>query len=252
MQGYLEAHGVGHGFIYAWGDPLTLETDEERQATADEMYEWAKKHHKHLVWCCVTDEFSRILSNGVGSKRKGWSTLSCIREDVLRESPRLASASAESLAITYGTLADPSTARLTSKDIKHNIRRAEKEHVSIEELYIDEPTWLPDEKTRKEIEDGIAAWRANRHGRQIASASLLPWLDASSRRYFIARTPERIVAVCILTPIAHNSFQVSTFSLRIGAVESGWTDRRIVLCTCTDKFTDQELRVFPIRTPWDF
>ncbi|ORY92772.1 hypothetical protein BCR35DRAFT_298295 [Leucosporidium creatinivorum] len=182
IQGYLHHHD----WLFAWGDPICLENAEEMKATASEMWAWAKKQKRHLVWCCISDSFAQVLADGVGPKGKKWSTLSCIREDVLH----------------------PSQVKLTGKDIKQNLRRAQKADLTIDELVLDAPTFLPDEKTKKQIEEGIEGWRANRHGRQIASASLLPWLDASSRRYFVARAHGEIVALCILTPIHHDSYQI--------------------------------------------
>lgn len=81
IQGYLHHHD----WLFAWGDPICLENAEEMKATAAEMWAWAKKQKRHLVWCCISDSFAEVLASGVGPKNKGWSTLSCIREDVLRE-----------------------------------------------------------------------------------------------------------------------------------------------------------------------
>lgn len=68
--------------VYAWGDPLCLETTEARKALVDEMLAWAKAKHYKLHWCCVTQPFADVL----GGEDFNWSTLSCIQEDVLRES----------------------------------------------------------------------------------------------------------------------------------------------------------------------
>jgi hypothetical protein len=87
IQGYLHHHD----WLFAWGDPICLETAEEMKATAAEMWAWAKKQKRHLVWCCISDSFAEVLAGGIGPKNKGWSTLSCIREDVLRESTSLLS-----------------------------------------------------------------------------------------------------------------------------------------------------------------
>ncbi|KAM0787709.1 hypothetical protein ACM66B_003769 [Microbotryomycetes sp. NB124-2] len=182
IQGYLESGS----FVFAWSNPICLETTEEMKATADEMYAWAKKNHKHLVWCCITDEFAHVLADGVGPKNKGWSVLSCIREDMI----------------------DVQAVNLNNKDVKHNLRRAEKANLRIEELILEGPDFEPDPRDKKQIEEGIAGWRANRHGRQIASASLLPWLDVSNRRYFVARTSEGIVALTILSPTSHDTYQI--------------------------------------------
>lgn len=143
VQGYLQ---YNH-HVFAWGDPLCLETKEARKATAEEMVKWAKKEHLSLVWCCVTHDFAEVLAEGVLGV--GWSTLSCIQEDVLH----------------------PATVKLDSHDVKHNVRRAQKESVNVEELRLWEPDYMPDPKTKQVIEEGIEAWRKNRKGRQIASVS---------------------------------------------------------------------------------
>lgn len=49
------------------------------------MTTWAKKNKLNLVWCCVSHDFAEVLAEGVNGV--GWSTLSCIQEDMLRESP---------------------------------------------------------------------------------------------------------------------------------------------------------------------
>ncbi|KAK4047742.1 hypothetical protein OIV83_005250 [Microbotryomycetes sp. JL201] len=185
VQGYLKSGS----FIFAWGNPLTLGTKEAYKAVADEMWAWAKQNHKHLVWCCIDDTFAEVLAAGVGPKNKGWATLSCIQEDVLH----------------------PDHVLFENHDVKQNVRRAQKESVNVEELRLWEPDYRPDDITKKQVDEGLSAWKNSRegkHGGNIASASLDPWLDASNRRYYVARTPEKIVGILILTPIAHNSYQI--------------------------------------------
>lgn len=46
--------------------------------------------------------------------------------------------------------------------------------VNCVELVVKGPTFLPDEKTKKEIEDGLERWREARKGTQIASVRVLP------------------------------------------------------------------------------
>lgn len=53
--------------------------DQDKRPLVEEMIKWAKAHKKRLVWCCVDQSFESILAD------IGWSTLSCIQEDVLRE-----------------------------------------------------------------------------------------------------------------------------------------------------------------------
>lgn len=60
-----------------------------------------------------------------------------------------------------------------NRDVKQNLRRARRGGVSCDELRVWDPDFVPEEKTRLEIERGIDLWRTNRHGRQIASVSSL-------------------------------------------------------------------------------
>lgn len=167
VQGYLK---YNH-HVFAWGDPLCLETKEARKVVAEEMATWAKRQHLHLVWACVTEEFAEVLAEGVNGV--GWSTLSCIQEDMLRKISLLVLSLSLESTCSYSRFADPATVKLDSHDVKHNIRRAQKESVNVEELRLWEPDFMPDPKTKKVIEDGIEAWRANRPGKQIASVSAL-------------------------------------------------------------------------------
>jgi hypothetical protein len=66
---------------------------------------------------------------------------------------------------------DPDIKKLDQKDVRQNVRRAERSHVTFAELQLKAPTYMPDEETRLEIEDGIEKWKANRHGKQIAAVS---------------------------------------------------------------------------------
>ncbi|GAA5928480.1 uncharacterized protein JCM15063_003890 [Sporobolomyces koalae] len=179
VQGYL-AHGK---FYFAWGNPLSRDNDEVKREIAREFVDWATKtKHKKVVWCCIDGPFAEILG-----KELEWSVLSCVREDILH----------------------PDLKKLEQKDVRQNVRRAERSNITFDELHLKAPNFQPDEDTRTEIEAGLERWKANRHGTQIAAAALLPWLDAKHRRYFIARDEhKKIVAVCILAAIAHDSYQV--------------------------------------------
>jgi len=179
VQGYL-ARGK---FYFAWGNPICRDNEEVKHEIAHEFVEWATKtKHKKVVWCCVDGTFADILG-----KELNWSVLSCVREDVLH----------------------PDIKKLDQKDVRQNVRRAERAHVTFDELHFKAPKFSPDDATREEIEAGLERWKAGRSGTQIAAAGLLPWLDAQHRRYFIARDEhKKIVAVCILASIAHHSYQV--------------------------------------------
>ncbi|ORY88379.1 hypothetical protein BCR35DRAFT_263490 [Leucosporidium creatinivorum] len=182
VQGYLR-HGR---WVFAWGDPLCEPTKEKRKEAATEFVEWAKEEKLKVVWCCVTSEFEEVLAEGL--EGVGWSTLSCLKEDVLY----------------------PGRVTFKSHDLKRNLRRAERADVSCAELHLKDPDYLPDDETKTAIDSGLEAWRKSRHGlgKHIASASLDPWIDTGNRRYFLARTPHEIVGVCILTPIADGSYHI--------------------------------------------
>ncbi|GAA5909868.1 uncharacterized protein JCM6883_003120 [Sporobolomyces salmoneus] len=179
VQGYL-ARGK---FYFAWGNPICRDNDEVRREIAHEFVEWATKtKKKKVVWCVINGQFADILG-----QEMDWSVLSCVREDILH----------------------PDIKKLDQKDVRQNIRRAERSHVTFSELHLKAPSFLPDDATREEIDSGIERWKANRHGKQIAAADLLPWLDSQHRRYFIARDEhQKIVAICVLASIAHQSYSV--------------------------------------------
>ncbi|GAA5959950.1 hypothetical protein JCM3765_000657 [Sporobolomyces pararoseus] len=178
VQGYL-ARGK---YYFAWGNPICRDNEEVKREIAHEFTEWCSSKHKKVVWCCVDGDFADILG-----KEMDWSVLSCVREDVLH----------------------PDIKKLNQKDVKQNVRRAERSHVTFDELHLKAPNFMPDEATRLEIEEGIEKWKSNRQGKQIAAAGLLPWLDAQHRRFFIARDEhKKIVAICVLAKVAHDSYSV--------------------------------------------
>lgn len=79
VQGYLKHQK----WVFAWGNLLCEPTKEKRKETAEEFVEWAHKEGLKFVWCCVDSGFEEVLAEGVAGV--GWSTLSCLKEDVLRE-----------------------------------------------------------------------------------------------------------------------------------------------------------------------
>ncbi|GAA6002367.1 hypothetical protein JCM10207_001084 [Rhodosporidiobolus poonsookiae] len=179
VQGYL-ARGR---FYFAWGPPICREDEPTRKSVAEEFIHWAKKEkHRKVAWCCIDTKFAELLGT-----QFDWSVLACVKEDVLH----------------------PDIKKLENKEVRHNIRRADKHHVKYEELHLKAPSWLPPDEVRHEIEDGLERWKQNRHGTQIAAAGLHPWLDSQHRRFFIARDEhKKIVAICVLASIAHDSYQI--------------------------------------------
>ncbi|GAA6027302.1 hypothetical protein JCM8097_002574 [Rhodosporidiobolus ruineniae] len=178
-QGYL-ARGK---YYFAWGPPLTRDDERTRKEVAQEFLQWAKKEKKkRVVWCCVDTRFAEMLGTEMN-----WSVLACVKEDVLH----------------------PDIKKLDNKEVRHNIKKADKHHVKYEEMHLKAPSFMPPDDIKHEIEDGLERWKKNRHGTQIAAAGLHPWLDSPHRRYFLARDEhKKIVAICVLAAIAHDSYQI--------------------------------------------
>ncbi|GAA5977629.1 hypothetical protein JCM11641_006880 [Rhodosporidiobolus odoratus] len=179
VQGYLPKGK----FYFAWGPPICREDEPTRKSVAEEFLLWAKKEKKKkVVYCCVDSQFAEMLGT-----QFDWSVLACVKEDVLQ----------------------PDIKKLDNKEVRHNVRRADKHHVKYEELHLKAPNFMPSDEIRDDVEAGLERWKANRHGTQIAAAALLPWLDAQHRRFFLARDEnKKLVAICVLASIAHDSYQI--------------------------------------------
>ncbi|KAI0027886.1 hypothetical protein K488DRAFT_60181 [Vararia minispora EC-137] len=183
IQGYLRSDP----YIFAWGNPLLSDSTALEQ-TCLEFWKWCKAQKLKLVWCCVDDRMEKVL--GKGSKF-GWSTVTCIVEDVL--DPQ----NVVELAQSQG--GGPEV-----KDFKKNIRRAGREGVEVREIKSD--GWKDEEK--KEVELGIVAWKEAKAGLQLASTSFQPWVDAEHRRYWVAEKDGKIVGILILTSIGGGQYQI--------------------------------------------
>ncbi|KAG1746371.1 hypothetical protein EDB19DRAFT_354851 [Suillus lakei] len=148
--------------------------------TTQAFVSFAESKGMRCVYCCVDDKLEEILSS------MGWSTVSCINEDVVdpEHVMELTSESSEG----DGSMV---------KDLRKNLRRAERAHIDVTEIR--ENDWS--DAVRKEIEDGVAAWKKSRTGLQLAATSFDPFLDFEHRRYWVARSDGDAVGVLILTPI---------------------------------------------------
>jgi hypothetical protein len=144
VQGYLR----NDPYVFAWGNPLVSDP-AALEPTCLEFWRWCKERKLKIVWCCVDDEMERVL--GKGSKF-GWSTVSCIVEDVL--DPH-----------NVVELAQSTGGGSEVKDFKKNIRRAEREGVEAREIKWD--GWTDAQK--KEVEAGIVSWKDAKQGMQLAS-----------------------------------------------------------------------------------
>lgn len=61
--------------------------------------------------------------------------------------------------------------RFKNRDVKQNLRRADRADLTCDELRLWDPEYLPDHKTKTAVDEGLEAWRKSRQGRQIASVS---------------------------------------------------------------------------------
>ncbi|KAK4702798.1 hypothetical protein P7C70_g3424, partial [Phenoliferia sp. Uapishka_3] len=158
VQGYLKA---GEYYI-AWGNPVAVE--EDIVSTAGEFAEFCKTKHKRVVFMSINSTLEKGLSDGkIGGVH--WNSINCIREDVMH----------------------PKHVELSRKDVKKNRLSAWRSGVRIDEVVIKGPTFLPPPELKLEIENGLQRWLDKRKGTQIASSSLLPWIDSRNRRYFVAK-----------------------------------------------------------------
>lgn len=148
IQGYLHTSA----WVFAWGSPLV--SDKAALAPVlSQFIAWVQSHDLRLVYCCVPDEIELILAD------MGWSTVSCISEDVV-EPQHILELTREDDEGGHGSMV---------KDLKKNLRRAERANVEVRRILRQD--WSDDLK--REIEDGIAAWKRARHGLQLAAVGAL-------------------------------------------------------------------------------
>ncbi|KIK67776.1 hypothetical protein GYMLUDRAFT_154849 [Collybiopsis luxurians FD-317 M1] len=178
VQGYMQRKK----YVFAWGDPL-VSSPAALKPTAEAFIAWAKSQKLRPIWCCVDHEMEKVLAS------LGWSGVMCIHEEVLHPD--------HVLELTSDKVRGHEGAGLV-KDLKKNLRRAEKAGVVVEEIT---KKWKAED--RKQVEDGMLEWRRSKglKGVQLASTTGLPWIDEEHRRYWVARWEGHIVGVLILTPI---------------------------------------------------
>ncbi|EGN92755.1 hypothetical protein SERLA73DRAFT_116865 [Serpula lacrymans var. lacrymans S7.3] len=180
VQGYLHKHG----WLFAWGSPL-VSHPSALKPTVDAFLTWVQSLQIELkpVWCCVDSRLEALLAD------MGWATVSCISEDVVDPEHLLELTSDDAKGKEGGAS--------VVKDLKKNLRRADKDNVIVEEMQ--KETWSHEDKS--EVDKGVEAWKKSRSGIQIASTSFLPWLDYQHRRYWVARQDGKPVGLLILTPV---------------------------------------------------
>jgi len=175
VQGYLHSDS----WVFGWGNPIVSDP-KALKPTVQAFTSFVESKGMRCVYCCVGVDLEDILAG------MGWSTVSCINEDIVDPEHVIELASDDSEG--HGSMV---------KDLKKNLRRAERAQIDVVEIQGD--GWS--EAVRKEIEDGVAAWKKSRSGLQLAATSFEPFLDFEHRRYWIARSEGKAVGVLILSPV---------------------------------------------------
>ena len=148
-QGYFRADP----YIFAWGNPL-VSSPAALVSTAAAFWTWCKQQNLRLVWCCVDGHMERVL--GASGGEFGWSIVSCISEDVVDPKEVV-------------EIVDAPGGGSTVKDLKKNLRRAERENVVVREVKHEEWT----EEQKQTVEEGIQTWKKSRTGIQIAAVNII-------------------------------------------------------------------------------
>jgi hypothetical protein len=138
--------------VFAWGNPLVSDPSA-LVPTAHQFIDWAESRGLIPAWVCVDQDMQRALATEFE-----WSTVTCIYEDVIDPGHiiRMTGPSHKGVEGAHAV-----------KDLKKNLRKAEKAEVDIEEVR--EFDWTDQE--RREVEEGINEWKKNKNGLQIASVS---------------------------------------------------------------------------------
>ncbi|KAL0566662.1 hypothetical protein V5O48_015347 [Marasmius crinis-equi] len=204
VQGYMQHKK----WIFAWGNPLVSDVSL-LSPTAKAFVNWAINEQKcKPVWCCTDLALETVLG-----KEIGWSAVGCIQEEVL-EPEHILEMTGDGYRGKEGVHA--------VKDLKKNLRRAERAGVTIEETT---GKWTP--KDRKEVEEGLWEWKKGKaaKGVQIASTTGQPWIDEPHRRYLVARHEGHIVGILILTPI-HGPYKPAPVKAAAEPVTATATQKR--------------------------
>jgi hypothetical protein len=145
VQGYLHSDS----WVFGWGNPIVSDPKALRP-TVQAFTSFVESKGMRCVYCCVDVDLEDILAG------MGWSTVSCINEDIVDPEHVIELTSDDSEG--HGSMV---------KDLKKNLRRAERAQIDVMEITQD--GWS--EAARKEIEEGVAAWKMSRSGLQLAAVS---------------------------------------------------------------------------------
>ncbi|KAF8236128.1 hypothetical protein L208DRAFT_1451169 [Tricholoma matsutake] len=219
VQGYMRKDP----YIFAWGNPLV----SHRVAlgpTATAFMEWAESQGLRLIWCCVDQDLEHVLAEYPFQ----WSVVTCIYEDVVNPAHVVHLTSAEAVGKQGGAS--------VVKDLKKNLKRAERGDVEVREVRND---W--EDKDKRAVEEGIQDWIKSRTGMQIASTTVQPWLDFSHRRYWLAQSHGKAVGIIILTPIHGNTWQIKN-AISFPSAPRG-TSEMLIYTVLKDLYHEEEQEI---------
>ncbi len=144
VQGYM----TRKHFAFAWGDPLISDVSA-LEPTVKAFIAWAEQNRLHPIWCCTSESLEKTLAD------RGWSAVECIYEEVIDP---------DHVIELTGPEAKGHAGVKAVKDLKKNLRRADKAGVQVMEV-----TGKWTEEMRTQINNGVEAWKKSRSGVQIAS-----------------------------------------------------------------------------------
>lgn len=145
---------VSGSYAFAWGNPIVSDPSALGPA-ARQFVAWVERNNLVLVWVCVDDDLQEILASEFG-----WSTVTCIYEDVIDPGHIIKMTGPGQKGVEGVHVV---------KDLKKNLRKAQDAAVEVDEMK--EGEWTQTQK--KEVEDGIAHWKKDRSGVQIASVGFV-------------------------------------------------------------------------------
>lgn len=148
VQGYMR-HDP---YVFAWGNPLVSDKSA-LLPTAVAFRAWTDAQHLRLIWSCVDHDLENVLAEPPFN----WSVVHCIYEDVVDPAHVVELTGPDAVGKRHGAS--------VVKDLKKNLKRAEKEDVHVVETRAGE--WSEGDK--KAVEKGIVDWKKSKSGVQIAS-----------------------------------------------------------------------------------
>jgi len=128
----------------------------------------------------VDQDLERILA----SDPLGWVTISCIYEDVMDP---------EHVVELLGPEHGGKELSRGADELRHHLLHAEREMVEVHEVKRGE--WTAADREAAVV--GIREWKSHKHGMELDSMALDPWLDEQHRRYWIAKWRGKVCTVSL-------------------------------------------------------